>query len=217
VHRSSRVPTIAFAAARLYDSTIENQALLKGTENPFTSFISEGLFHPIESSEVLSGSFDVRQLQRKIVLIGDGMKDMHESVVGRVPGVVLQANYIESLLDERYFTGQGPLAGTVAALICIAIIAAIFDKASTAHRGLFRSGFFLLLLMFVSYIALVHFATLFTFWVPGLLAIGPAYLAKWHSLRLAGDNNAIRIKSVKTTNEREDLVANRPASNYQHR
>ncbi|MGH9957400.1 MAG: hypothetical protein ACREBC_09755, partial [Pyrinomonadaceae bacterium] len=29
--------------------------------------------------------------------------DRHETVVGNLPGMVLHANYIEALLDERYF------------------------------------------------------------------------------------------------------------------
>ena len=50
---SQPMRTIAFSAANLYDPTVEDQPELKGPENPFTSFIREELFHPIEASSVL--------------------------------------------------------------------------------------------------------------------------------------------------------------------
>jgi CHASE2 domain-containing sensor protein len=41
----------------------------------------------------------------KIVLIGENFvgMDAHPSVVGKIPGLYLQANYIEALLDDRYY------------------------------------------------------------------------------------------------------------------
>jgi len=117
-------------------------------------------------------------LLRRIVVLGDAQQDPHDTVVGHVPGVVLQANYIESLLDERYFKGLGFVSGTIAALVCIGLIITIFEKTASVRVALFRSGFFLLTLMFVSYIALLHFGRLFTFWVPAVGAIIPALLDK---------------------------------------
>lgn len=41
----------------------------------------------------------------KIVVVGiAGLgSDLHQTVLGKVPGVILQANYIESLLSDRMF------------------------------------------------------------------------------------------------------------------
>jgi len=50
-------------------------------------------------------------LAGKIVLIGEASPiDIHSTVVGNVPGVYLQANYIEALLDGRYLVPAGSLA-----------------------------------------------------------------------------------------------------------
>jgi len=179
---SKAVPTIALAAAMLYDPTLKDQPQLNGRENPFTSFISEKAFDPIDAVHILDENVSPAEwrLQRRIVVVGDAVRDPHESVVGRVPGVVLQANYIESLLDDRYFTSLSTAVGAAAAFICLVVIAVVFDKTDSPNRALFRSVFFLLLLTFTSYFALVQFGRLFTFWAPCVLAIPASYLAKWH-------------------------------------
>ena len=47
---------------------------------------------------------ELRKLSGKIVLVGEiNEVDEHPSVVGRMPGVYLQANFIEALLDDRYY------------------------------------------------------------------------------------------------------------------
>lgn len=50
-------------------------------------------------------------LSGKIVLIGEVSKeeDQWSSVIGRIPGVYLQANFIEALLDDRYYEGFSAL------------------------------------------------------------------------------------------------------------
>lgn len=48
-------------------------------------------------------------LRGKIVVVGEsGPADAHDSVIGLVPGFILQANYIEALLDERYYKPAPP-------------------------------------------------------------------------------------------------------------
>ena len=43
-------------------------------------------------------------LSGKVVLIGDiSSLDQHLSVVGQIPGIYMQANFIEALLDDRYY------------------------------------------------------------------------------------------------------------------
>ena len=177
---SKRMRTIGLAAATLYDPTVENLPELRAEENPFTSFIPKERFDPIEASAILgeNGNSADWHLQRRIVVIGDASQDPHNSVVGRVPGVVLQANYIESLLDDRYFTGLSTVPGIIATFVCLLAIGVIFDKTTESGRAFFRAVFFLLLLLCMSYVALVHFARLFTFWAPCVLAIPTAYVAK---------------------------------------
>ena len=175
---AARVPTIAFAAASLYDPTLKNERKLTLPENPFTSFIPMEVFHPMDSTSIQNSNFEEWDFRWRIVVIGDALSDMHDSVVGRVPGVVLQANYIESLLDDRYFAGLTPASSAGAVLVCFLVIFAIFEKSTTTSIALFRAAFFLLLLVGTSYIALVHFARLFTFWAPCALAIPTGLLAR---------------------------------------
>jgi CHASE2 domain-containing sensor protein len=41
----------------------------------------------------------------RVVLVGelDLVQDAHKSVVGKMPGYLMQANFIEALLDDRYY------------------------------------------------------------------------------------------------------------------
>lgn len=50
-------------------------------------------------------SIDLEYIRGRIAVIGEVHRDMdvHFTTIGRVPGFVLQANYVEALLDERYF------------------------------------------------------------------------------------------------------------------
>jgi hypothetical protein len=178
VRAKDPISTIAFAAAAVYEPSLKDDPRLKGPDNPFTGFIEEDRFQPVDSAQVTSGDPAAQRLLRRIVVLGDAQQDPHYTVVGHVPGVVLQANYIESLLDERYFKGIGFVSGTIATLVCIGLIITIFEKTASVRVALFRSGFFLLTLMFVSYIALLHFGRLFTFWVPAVGAVIPALLDK---------------------------------------
>jgi CHASE2 domain-containing sensor protein len=60
-----------------------------------------------------------KELADKIVVIGmTGLfaEDLHDSSIGKIPGVILQANYIESILDSRTFR---PLPAWFQALIGI--------------------------------------------------------------------------------------------------
>jgi hypothetical protein len=169
-------PTIAYLAANLYNPDLKKDPVLKGPENPFSSFIPADRLHPLDFGSILNGSPDALRLRWKIVVIGDGQQDWHDTVVGRIPGVLLQANYIESLLDDRYFRGLSAGVGATCTFICLLVIGLIFDRTTGVNRAAFRATFFLLLLICGSYIALIHFGRLFTFWVPCVAAIPLTYL-----------------------------------------
>lgn len=53
----------------------------------------------------LGGAENLDYVRGRIVVIGEVHPDIdqHQAVIGPVPGMILQANYIEALLDERYF------------------------------------------------------------------------------------------------------------------
>jgi hypothetical protein len=172
-------PTIAFAAATLYDNTLRELPAHYRSENPFTSFIPQELFSAVDAG-ALSIS-DRPRFQHRIVIIGDAINDVRASVIGRLPGVFLQANYIESLLDDRYFRGLGPLMTAGTTFLFLFIVGFIFDKSRKVGAALLRSVCLWLMLILASYVALVYFALLLTFWVPVAPAIVIGMITKAHS------------------------------------
>jgi CHASE2 domain-containing sensor protein len=123
--------TLALAAAKAYDDNLlinhpRLDYLFNHHEHPYISFLREDEFHPITVSEVLAGSEvsgganatgeqktfcptekpakNLQKMGGMVVVIGEqSMSDMHQSVVGRLPGYLMQANFIEALLDDRYY------------------------------------------------------------------------------------------------------------------
>ena len=51
------------------------------------------------------GRADLQYMRSKVVIVGEQSHDLdtHLSVVGPVPGFIMQANFVEALLDNRYF------------------------------------------------------------------------------------------------------------------
>lgn len=120
------VPTLANAAVRMYDPHLlsrNRMALSDPThEPPYVSFLSPAEFRKsLSAITILCGEAKDRYnewrsctpdlfpqsakdlIAGKVVIIGDDHPgiDRHSTVVGDVPGVMLQANYIESLIDDR--------------------------------------------------------------------------------------------------------------------
>lgn len=117
--------TLSLRAAEAYDERLQDKYprlkdLLRGptampgeATHPYVSFLNVGQLSVYTPGEILCGSSAARCQQRpaalrnlraKIVLVGENSEDdLHLSVIGEVPGFVLHANYIEALLDQRYF------------------------------------------------------------------------------------------------------------------
>lgn len=118
--------TLALQAALAYPGRLLQKnrrisSFIERSENPFTSFLKEDDFEPILAGQMLSGAVpgstskgrpseplpqDLRQrFAGRVVLIGEIDPDIddHLTVVGRMSGLLLQANYIEALLDDRVF------------------------------------------------------------------------------------------------------------------
>lgn len=109
---------------KLFEKAPRLQALKSERDNPFTSIIPEKLFTILKASDVLCTDkvaaeifkaacatatrpvTDASYLRGRIAIVGEtgSSVDRHDTnVVGEMPGTVLQANYVEALLDERYF------------------------------------------------------------------------------------------------------------------
>jgi len=121
--------SIALEAALIHEPALFEKAprlarLENERENPLASMIAERRFRIVQASDLLCTDAtaapefaeacaaagppqsDPGYLRGRIALVGEtGWSiDRHQStVIGDVPGTVLQANYVEALLDERYF------------------------------------------------------------------------------------------------------------------
>ena len=120
---------LALRVARAYDRQIMVKSprlreALAGDRHPYISFMRPEQFCRLAVKRTLEfervdppeGSVDpsvcpsepgadLTYLHGKIVLVGETSRDLdtHVSVVGSVSGLFMQANYIEALLDDRYF------------------------------------------------------------------------------------------------------------------
>jgi CHASE2 domain-containing sensor protein len=120
--------TLSLAVAKLYDSRLlQNNprlaTLLAKDVQPYIGFLKPEQFEPyhLYAGELCGGSAEPRcagqavlpdVFRNKIVLIGenDPDRDSYPSILGRVSGFYLQANYIEALLDDRFYAPGGPVA-----------------------------------------------------------------------------------------------------------
>jgi CHASE2 domain-containing sensor protein len=123
--------TLAWVAATLVDKNLKNESglvRLRATgQHPFTSFISPDTLSRADALSILCSSPAKGELEKRyqmtcvdhplsgaeirgrVIVIGDDVlgRDRHMLFGDDVPGVYLQANYIESLLDGRYLRPLG--------------------------------------------------------------------------------------------------------------
>lgn len=125
-------PTLALTAASLHAPKLlladeRLQSILQHDAQPYIGFMAPEAFSDVHH---YAGAFlcgrtvtaaddwqacaraDVRppRLGGRIVLVAErDDRDVHRSILGRIAGFYLQANYIEALLDDRYYTAGGPV------------------------------------------------------------------------------------------------------------
>jgi CHASE2 domain-containing sensor protein len=107
---------------RLKELLPDPPSLVQEPTHPYISFVKREQLTIYKAGEILCGhNYSIsptvattvqceknpevlRDLRGKIVLVGETNEaDMHLSILGEIPGFILQANYIEALLDQRYF------------------------------------------------------------------------------------------------------------------
>lgn len=184
--KPSLKPSLAVAAVQAFDPAALTQPRIKQLRNgpnfPFTSFLSEkqiGSYTPqsivcaaeaTEWTNCAPGRADL--LRNRIVVIGeDSAADYHSSILGEVPGVVMQANYIESLLDDRYLYPAWWPVDLLFSIIWVILIEYFFDKLPFGWAVLI-SSLFTLIGGFVFYdIFVVQFGIYVLLLPPSLLVI----------------------------------------------
>lgn len=120
-------------------------------------------------------------LHGRIVLIGQyNSKDTHDTVVGPMPGFVLQANYIESLLDDRYYRTMGTVPEILLAILCLVLADITIER--KGHMGALLAVAGVVLLWALAHLSIIEWGYYFTFWFPAAIGIA----AKWleHSIKM---------------------------------
>jgi CHASE2 domain-containing sensor protein len=175
--RSEWRNTLALQVAEAYDSRLYEkyprlERLVTQRANPYISMMPPAAFPAMFTGDLLCTSRNVRAAVRRlcaervaratdpsyvrgrIVVIGEKSRetDVHNTIIGRVPGFVLQANYIEALLDQRYFE---PVPWWINYLLGFLFFAAV--KASLHQKSALRcvAGFVGVALLTVLLLSLV--------------------------------------------------------------
>jgi CHASE2 domain-containing sensor protein len=183
---------LAFAAAAAHDLSLPSSPVLnhyiKRGQLPMTSFIPEDKFPQQTGLDLLCK--DQSQLnwvdcrpkhdpasifKGHIAVIGFGdnraKTDMHDSVLGFIPGVILQANYIESLLDGRYLTQAWWPIQIVLSFFCFVAIEVVFEFISNILWAILLAALVTVIVYLICYVAVVQFGYYLDLWIPSALAL----------------------------------------------
>jgi hypothetical protein len=139
--------TLSFVAAQRADpdmATVSRlNSLLSKNSHPYTGVLSEDEIktfsaldlvcgpnfpHPEDWEHCGSSDYGDEEIRHRVIIIGNkkANQDYHPSVIGDVPGVVLQANYIESLMDDRYLKPVSPWWNIGINLLAVFVIGCLF-------------------------------------------------------------------------------------------
>jgi CHASE2 domain len=148
-----RLPSLAYEAASRRDPQLSASLskIIAANEHPFTSFIPESDFHPAHAIDFVCGhmlkegedwttcqSPDIANDRRfsdfkggQVVLIAEAaQRDHFQSVIGEVPGYLLQANFIEGLLGNWYLRPSAPTLELILTVCGVISIIILFDLIS---------------------------------------------------------------------------------------
>ena len=133
------LPTFALVTAEITNPNVSRRKRLSWIastgKQPFVRFNPRATFNRYSAIEVLcgkaatketnwlqcseQGDSDTSELQGKVVVVGDYLEtDVHDSVLGLVYGVDLQANYIAALLADNVYV---PLGDSLSRATCVAV------------------------------------------------------------------------------------------------
>ena len=167
-------------------------------DHPFAHFRDEG-FPEFSAMRILCGDshdvdwrtcavrgvedLDLEKLRGQIVLIGElAPSDIFNTVIGPMPGVIIHANYIDSLMNSHFFKPVfGPLEVAVSIVWCCLIEMIFRWKASSPELALGLSLLTAAIMGFLFYsILVVYFGVYAILLPPSILAM----VGRWITLRL---------------------------------
>jgi len=189
-----RLPSLSFSAAMIVDKDVDKnvKVFLNEGEHPLTSFLTEDRFKPVHAMQIVCGTAQVDpkvwrecspateddfDVKNKLVVVGEySSDDQHRSVIGQVPGFVVQANYVEALLGDRYFRSMHRPLEIALTILSFVLISLAFEGSKSPHVGLLYAVLLVFSLWMVSYLAVFQWGYILTFWILGALAILPKYI-----------------------------------------
>lgn len=188
-----QMDSLAFAAAKRFDGKLEEvmRSHVDNRDDLVGAFLPLEAFRPLSATKVLCGlqaiKYDPKNctpgepsevwLKGSIVLIGEYSEaDTHQSVIGSVPGFLLQANYIESLLDDRYYELIPRWLEIILAILCFVAIDITIEKARSPHLGGLFAVIGVACLWAIAHFSIMQWGYYFTFWFPAILVVIPKWL-----------------------------------------
>jgi CHASE2 domain-containing sensor protein len=183
------LPSLALVAAERANPNLKTRRrlvrILQSGKQPFVRFNPTNTFPKLSAIHLLCGmnatsntdwgsctekaDSATAELQGKIVLLGDYLdSDKHESVLGPVYGVDLQANYIAALLaDDLYKPIGGTFSKAIYVTVWLVLVQFIFIMKPLGRAFLTCIGLWIAVFV-VSLLLLTYFGYLFTFWFQGI-------------------------------------------------
>jgi CHASE2 domain-containing sensor protein len=111
----------------------------------------------------------------RVVVMGFGDNDfgpdMHDAVLGRTSGVVLQANYIEAILDNRFLTQAWWPLQILMSFLCFAAIEIVFEFVPKIWGAVPLAILVVVSFYATSWVAMVQFGYYLDLWIPSALAL----------------------------------------------
>ena len=151
--------------------------LLSHGNHPYIGFLEKNELKEYTAGEVYKWSSDeLRRFAGKVALIGESEEgiDRHDSVIGEVPGVVLQANYIEALLDNRYYPSFTVLNYLLGIMLFIAIVYSVDEYQGQPAKLIGGVAASLIVAGLILYILIIHlniYVNLVTISIFGLVTL----------------------------------------------
>lgn len=219
-HPTKLQSTLSFVAARRADPDVTTvsrlNSLLSTESHPYTGFLQENEIKTYSALDLVCGQnfqnlddwehcgpsdYGKEDLHARVIIIGNNKaeQDYHPSVIGDVPGVVLQANYVESLMDDRYLKPI-PLRWNVGInLLAVFVIGCLFllqpPRKNTWRSSLKAVGIsssIMVVLWALSYLIVVTLGYYMAIWFPGLYI-----LALWAHMGIEKEEEKIEAMEVK--------------------
>lgn len=176
----------AIARARNPQSSLDNT----GATLPTTTFVPLEEFPQASALDVLKGEpRALEKLPNNVVIVGahwhmDGYNqgkliDLHDSPLGLVPGALLHANYVESILNTRLYWEWPPIWLRVIEVMAALLVAFVFALKTGPVVKALAVGLIILALVGTSIVSLLAFASVFDFSILVIIVIAHALVEQF--------------------------------------